>query len=318
MYEIKTRQEGIIKMAKPLVSVITPCFNGEKFVDRYFQSILEQTYDNIELIFINDGSEDKTEEIALSYSEKLKDKGVKFIYEYQKNEGQAAALNRGLKLFTGEYLTCPDSDDVMTPDCIAKKVDFLESHKDYDMVRSNGSYYDMKTGVTKRICDAEKASDENILKDILLLKTYGCCGCYMITKKVLEKAYPDRNIMVSRVGQNWQLLVPAASYSKCGYIDEDLYIVYEHNDSHSRSIQSFSKQIERWNGFTDILLDAIDRSDCDREYYKRLVLENRARNQFYYAIPIKDKQLIKDKYKDLKKYGKATLKETLLYLKNII
>ena len=53
-------------MTKPLVSIITPCYNGEAFLKRYFESILNQTYPNLELIFINDGSTDRTEEIALS------------------------------------------------------------------------------------------------------------------------------------------------------------------------------------------------------------------------------------------------------------
>ena len=100
-------------MTKPLVSIITPCYNGEAFLKRYFESILNQTYPNLELIFINDGSTYRTEEIALSYRERLEKRGITYIYEKQENAGQAAALNRGLKLFTGEYLTWPDSDDEM-------------------------------------------------------------------------------------------------------------------------------------------------------------------------------------------------------------
>ena len=128
-------------MNKPLVSIITPCFNGESCLDRYFKSILDQTYANLELIFVNDGSTDKTEEIALSYKSKLEEKGIQYTYIYQDNAGQAAALNKGLKIFKGDYLTWPDSDDVMTPDSIEKKVKFLTENKKYRMVRSNGLFY---------------------------------------------------------------------------------------------------------------------------------------------------------------------------------
>ena len=58
-------------MEQPLVSIITPCYNGENFIKRYFDSILKQTYSNIELFFVNDGSTDQTESIALSYREAL-------------------------------------------------------------------------------------------------------------------------------------------------------------------------------------------------------------------------------------------------------
>ena len=72
-------------MTKPLVSIITPCYNGEAFLKRYFESILNQTYPNLELIFINDGSTDRTEEIALSYRERLEKRGITYIYEKQEN-----------------------------------------------------------------------------------------------------------------------------------------------------------------------------------------------------------------------------------------
>ena len=82
------------------VSIITPCFNGEKFISRYFDSILEQTYKNIEVIFINDGSTDTTEKIVEQYISTFNKHGIEFIYIYQENKGQAAALNNGLKKFS--------------------------------------------------------------------------------------------------------------------------------------------------------------------------------------------------------------------------
>ena len=120
--------------SKPLVSIITPCYNGTTYVHRLVESVLNQTYDHIELIFINDGSTDNTEEIVLSYKSKFEERGIGFTYVYQENAGQAAAVNKGLKIFKGEYLTWPDSDDWMTEDCIEKKVDFLEQHPEYGMV----------------------------------------------------------------------------------------------------------------------------------------------------------------------------------------
>jgi len=70
----------MIAMNEKLVSIITPCYNGEKFINRYLDSLLGQTYSNIEIIFINDGSTDKTEEIVFSYKDNFKKKGIKFIY----------------------------------------------------------------------------------------------------------------------------------------------------------------------------------------------------------------------------------------------
>lgn len=305
-------------MSNPLVSIITPCFNGESYLDRYFESILNQTHPNLELIFINDGSSDKTEEIALSYRSKLEARGIDYTYIYQENAGQAAALNKGLKIFKGDYLTWPDSDDVMTNDCIEKKVKFLEKNQEYKMVRSNGVFFNERTKERKRISTSERNFKEDIFEDLLVVSTYGCCGCYMVKSDLFFQIYPDRQIFESRRGQNWQLLVPCSSYTKCGYIDEDLYVVYETVDSHSRVKLSNEVEIERLDQFKEILIDAINRSNCDKEKMTRLVEGEYARRQFYYAIDDRDKKLIKEKYSLIKKYGKLNMHQILLYIKCVL
>ena len=118
-------------MNRKCVSVITPCYNGEEFADRFFRNIMEQTYQNIELIFVNDGSSDRTEEIAKSYISQFEQTGRKLIYIFQDNAGQAAAVNKGLEIFTGDYLMWMDSDDILDKDNIEKKVEFLEANPEY-------------------------------------------------------------------------------------------------------------------------------------------------------------------------------------------
>lgn len=302
-------------MKQPLVSIITPCWNGEAFLSRYFESILAQTYTNIELIFINDGSTDRTEEIALSYKKQLEQRGIRFVYQYQENAGQAAALNHGLKLFHGEYLTWPDSDDVMTPDCIEKKVRYLEHNSDVEMVRSNGRYFDAESGKTRRISDKPHAEKEDIFEELLLVHTYGCCGCYMISKELFLKCYPDRNIYESRAGQNWQMLLPAASHSLCGYLDEDLYVVYERQESHSRSKMTVDQYYARWDLFSEILEQSLKRCNGDFDKNVQLVRWNCARQKFYYAISVSDKNVMKSMLHQMKRTGKVTLKEYALYIK---
>ena len=94
-----------------LVSLITPCYNGEKHIGRLLNSILEQTYPNIEHYVIDDGSTDNTADVIKSYIEKYEAKGYSLTYVFQNNSGQSVAINNGLKLIKGEYLLWPDSDD---------------------------------------------------------------------------------------------------------------------------------------------------------------------------------------------------------------
>jgi glycosyltransferase involved in cell wall biosynthesis len=70
----------------PIVSIVTPCYNGEKHIHRYLDSLLAQTYSNIELIFVNDGSSDNTEKIVLSYTDKFESKGIKLSRTWWSNQ----------------------------------------------------------------------------------------------------------------------------------------------------------------------------------------------------------------------------------------
>ena len=107
-----------------LVSAVSPCYNGETYITRYFEAMLKQTYRPIEIILVNDGSTDKTEEIIMSYKGKLEESGITLKYIKKQNEGLGAAINDGLKHTEGEYLIWPDTDDVLFPESIEKRVSF--------------------------------------------------------------------------------------------------------------------------------------------------------------------------------------------------
>ena len=96
------------------VSIIVPIYNTEKYLISCFDSILNQTYQNLEIILIDDGSTDNSGKIADDYSKK--DSRIKVIH--QKNAGQSAARNKGLEKATGEYISFIDSDDKIDPNFI--------------------------------------------------------------------------------------------------------------------------------------------------------------------------------------------------------
>lgn len=252
----------------PLVTIITPCYNGEKFLDKYFSSILAQTYDNLELIFVNDGSSDRTEEIALSYRAAMEARGITFKYLCQPNSGQAKAMNTGFREMNGKYLAWPDSDDWLEPDSIEKRVAFLEAHLEYDFVRSSGCFFDFQSG--ERIGSVNfygDASGSDIFLDLIQENTYCACGCYMIKTAMLREIYPDLTIYETNVGQNWQILIPVAGRGKCGYIDEEQYHVAIRQDSHSRGMRTLEEEVARRMELKKVLLIGIEKSGRkDRDY----------------------------------------------------
>ena len=154
-------------MIADLVSIIIPCYNGEEYLAKTLDSILNQTYKKLEIFFVNDGSIDKTEKIALEYKEKFEKNDIKFNYIYQENQGQAAAINNVLKLINGNFLTWPDSDDLLTPNSIEKRVNFLKENKDYGFVRNAVEIREFKT--ERKISEFRLYTDinENIFEDLI-------------------------------------------------------------------------------------------------------------------------------------------------------
>lgn len=94
-------------MKQPLISIIIPVYGVEKYIAQCLESVINQTYNNLEIIVVNDGTKDKSAEIAKEYA--AKDSRIK-VYDF-KNGGLSVARNRGLEIATGEYISYLDSDD---------------------------------------------------------------------------------------------------------------------------------------------------------------------------------------------------------------
>ena len=120
----------------PKVSVVIPVYNSELFIAEAIESVLNQTYNNIELIVVNDCSTDKTADILNNYSGKIN------IITNERNIGVSLSRNRGLSEMTGEYFAPLDADDVCLPYRLSKGVEFLQSNKSCVLVGGQVSYID--------------------------------------------------------------------------------------------------------------------------------------------------------------------------------
>ena len=115
----------------PLVSVVMPVFNREKFLAEAIESILSQTVTDFELIIVDDGSTDGSAEIIRAYAER--DSRIRFI-QLSENTGNASARNAGIAVACGDYIAGMDSDDISLPERLQQQVEFLESHPEIDAV----------------------------------------------------------------------------------------------------------------------------------------------------------------------------------------
>ena len=257
-------------MNKGLVSIITPSYNGEKYLEKYFDAFLNQTYSKLEIIFVDDGSTDNTKVKIEEYKKMLEKKNIKLIYIYQENKGQAEAVNNDLKSVTGEFLYWMDVDDFCEYDTMQNMVKFLNENKDYNIVR--GKVRILENNKEIEIREPKENESEYIFENYVFEKNSYCFpGIFMVRTCEFDKNVKNRSIYNSRAGQNWQLILPNTYGQKCGFINK---VVYNYNiipNSHSHKKITLKQEINKTFEHEDILIKVINSIvKIDQKYKKKL------------------------------------------------
>lgn len=150
-------------MKRSKLSIIIPVYNVEKYLKKCLESILENTFQDFELIVINDGSNDKSEQVILDVKEKYVDKADKIIYIKKENSGVSDTRNLGIEKATGEYITFIDSDDYIEQDMFELMMEKL-NESDFDIVvcdanlvyENNNRVDTVSSGYNEDLFDKEK------------------------------------------------------------------------------------------------------------------------------------------------------------------
>lgn len=257
-------------MKKGLVSIIVACYNGEKYIERCFNCILSQTYKNIEVIFGDDGSIDNSYDFATSFVDRFEQQQMTLKCFSQTNIGMVT--NNALSMAEGEYIAVYDVDDILYPESIRKRVDMLNSNKEYACVRTNGYKRDENGNKHLFVTDPEEKSKEYIFEDILFGRTNNWAGSYMVRHKALDDVYKGECLFETRYGANLQVLMAVAYNNKSGFIDEPLMEYMYNVGSITRSDFNYEAEKKRFLGFKAIR-EAVLRQLRVIEKYQRLVDE---------------------------------------------
>lgn len=142
-------------MSKDLVSIITPTYNCAKFIGATIESVLNQTYQNFEMIIVDDASKDNTEEVVKSF----KDKRIKYI-RLSKNSGPAVARNRAMEEAKGKYMAFLDSDDLWKKEKLEKQINFIKKNK-YKIICSDYEQIDEEGNKLNKIIPCKKKVNYN-------------------------------------------------------------------------------------------------------------------------------------------------------------
>lgn len=160
-----------------LVSVVMPVYNGALYLKEAIDSILSQTHTNLELIIINDGSTDDSEQIILSYTDE------RIVYlKNEVNSRICVTLNRGLDIAKGKYIARMDCDDISVPERLQKQVEYMEQNPSIGILGSDIIVFG--EGIGERIFTFEH--DKNCCKAGLLFNTCFAHPAVMIRKSLLD------------------------------------------------------------------------------------------------------------------------------------
>lgn len=213
----------------PKTSVIITTYNCASFLPMAIDSVLNQTFQNFELIIVDDGSTDNTKEIVSKYKQSS-DGRIKYLY--QKNKGPSSARNTGLKAATGEYITFLDSDDYWDITFFEKGLKMLEDGK-YDIVVSDNYRTELRKGeiisktVVKRSDLLEK--NHNLFFEFLKKDLIGGPSRTISKKKIFDEigGYDE----ALWLHQEWDLWIRFfKTPRKIGLLREPLYYYHVRND----------------------------------------------------------------------------------------
>jgi len=289
----------------PLISVIIAAYNADKYIKEAIDSVLNQTYKNFELIVIDDGSTDKTAQIAKSYKGKLK-------YVYKENGGVSTARNTGIKLAQGEFVAFLDADDVWIENKLHDQVEHLNKNEDLAMIFTNMIIIDESgENVLGHFNSKESIPYDGFIFEYFLKKPVLYPSTLLIKKNVFEEiGYFNEKL---KSCDDTDLFFRAFQYVQVGLVEKELVRYREVENSLSRSMRSHECHITMLSEFLDNNPNILEKyEDLIDIYWHNIYL--------HYALNL----YCTDKFKESRKKFlislkyKKTLRAVTVYFKSYI
>lgn len=220
-----------MRIESPLVSIVVPCYNHERFVQESIQSIINQTYKNIELIIIDDGSIDGSVLKIQEMIECCNKRFVRFEFRSRPNIGISATLNEALLWCRGKYYSALASDDQMLPDKTKNQVKFLEKNQDISAVFGGVQLIDEHNVKMEKILNKLKSYS---FKDILMHKHDLPAPTQMIRMEDIRKVDGyNPNLYI----EDWYMWLKLSQHSRLFYLNEVFTLYRQHDNNSSKNFE---------------------------------------------------------------------------------
>ncbi len=259
------------KVLKNKISIIVPVYNTSKYLDKCLNCLLNQTYDNLEIIVVEDCSTDNSREVLKKYGKNQK---IKIIYN-KKNSGLSFSRNIGLKFATGEYIGYIDSDDYVELDYYEKLINsIIKNNSEIAICDMKVIYENNKMEVLSKCCNAKEFNLINIINNGL-----AASACNKLFKKSIISKY---EFEVGKVNEDLAVVIPAlVNAKKISYAQTYYYYIQR-----GGSIQNSGFSDKRFDIFygVDTTLERIKKHK-DYAELKQAIVYNQLIVLLIYVIP---------------------------------
>lgn len=218
---------------KPLVSIIIPCYNAEKFIAQTIQSVLNQTYRPIELLVVNDGSTDNSLSVIKSF-----DSSELIIIDKQ-NSGVSDSRNIGISNAKGEYISFLDADDLWDADNLEMKVNYLEQNLSHVLVYSSVTEFNSENGNKNFVHGSDYHATESLIHFKPLIH---CPAAALIRKKSIENSGTFDTALSTSA--DWEMWLRLSLEGPFGYLSTSLVKYRIHANQMHRNVPLFRKDME--------------------------------------------------------------------------
>ena len=295
---------------KNKVSVIMPVYNAENTIERAILSVINQTYNNIELILINDGSIDGTESIIKRYIEKENKIDIK--YYFQENSGPSIAKNLGIDMAKGEYILFVDSDDTISENYIESLV---INQKEGTLI---GASYKIIEDIKRKnknvkITNKDYYIRNEILNDLVIGNLNGFIWLYLFNKEQMKEIYFEKDIRYMEDTLFLIKYIIKNNINNIIYLKDVHYNYYQTDGSITNDTNKIIKNIL---SFTNSIRKTEDIIPKEEKELKEICNKNRA-NRISKLIEnnvskIKERKILKEyqKSEEIKRIIKELLKDS--------
>lgn len=276
---------------KPLVSVIMPAYNGEKYIGDAIEYILNQTYDNFELIIVEDKSTDHTLDVIHGYE----DSRIS-LYLNECNRGIAYSTNLGIEQSKGKYIALLDDDDMSASRRLEWQVEYMEEHKEVDILGGRNAVIDAEGNFIRY--DVEPLKNPKYIKAMLLFSNEKFANCTaMIRKSFIIKhglKYQDGCLGM----QDFKFYIDS---SKVGVITSiDRLLDFKRIHGEEATIQSMkSHEVERARLFAQFQRDSIRMSGFRLEEEQLQIINETLGESFKRSYTREEAAALYDVFKEI-------------------